>query len=264
MTSEEFIRQQINCGYKVHFNDEVWWQKRAPFFYKPVNFLQKINPGESRPSIFKSFFGYSHLVHEKQYANKYWPVMLLSYEKLREFDISSLPSSKRARVRKGLRLTDIKKIENIDSVIENIKNICISTAMRTRHGLPPEYYVKRFKKWRSWITRLFNLSKGDWWGSFYQGTLIAYIYAFQIDDTMLISAAKSHSNNLDKCPNDALLFSLLNYCKNLHDCKKVIFGDWSKDAQSLNEFKMKFGFKKKDLPLYVRYNPAVSLIKKIR
>ena len=220
MTSKEFIEQQIAAGYKIHFYRGVWWEKKEPFFYKPVVSLEKILPHESTPVLLKSFLGYSHLVSDKKLATKYWSVMLLNHEKLKDFGLKSLSSSKRARVRKGLRLTEVKKIENIESIIEDIKNICISQAKRTRHGLPPEYYIKHYNKWRSSIKREFALLKREWWGIFYNDSLIAYNYGVLVDDTMFIFTAKSHADFLDKCPNDALLFTFLNYCKSLNSCKK--------------------------------------------
>lgn len=264
MTTEEFVKQQIKVGYKIHFNNGVWWQESAPFFYKPVNFFQKLQPGESKPKRLKSFLGYSHLVKDKQMANKYWSVLSLQEKRLKEFSISSLSSSKRAQVRKGLKLTEIRKIESIEPLIEDMKNINISAAIRTNHGKPAEYYSNSFEKWKSLIIRAFNLTKGEWWGSFYQDVLIAYIYAIHIDDIMYISAAKSHTDTLNKCPNDSLIFSFLDYCKNLNDCKRVIYGDWSEDAPSLNEFKRKYGFEKEDLSVYVAFNPLISLVKKIK
>ena len=262
MRAEEFIKQQITTGHEIHFNKGIWWQRIAPFFYKPVVQFQETMPGKSAPAFFKSLSGYSHLVSDKKLANKYWSVMLLDHEKKKEFTIKSLSSSKRAQVRKGLRLTEIKKIENIEPVIEDIKNICISQARRTLHGLPPEYYIKHYKKWRIWITKEFNLPKREWWGSFYQGSLIAYNYSVQVDDAMAIYTAKSHTDFLDKCPNDALVYTFLDYCKSLDNCKKIIYGEWSREAGSLNEFKRKYGFERVDFPVYAKYNPLVLLCKK--
>ncbi len=261
MTSKEFIEQQIAAGYKIHFNEGVYWQRVAPFFYKPVLHLEEIVPGKSHPKLVKSFFGYSHLVSNKQSANKNWFVMLLSHEKLKEFNIKSLSSSKRARVRKGLKLTEVKKIENIEYEIEDLKNICISTAIRTKAGKPPEYYTKSYNKWREWITKEFALPKREWWGSYCKGMLIAYFYSVQINDTIFIFAAKSHTDFLNKCPNDALFYTFLDYCKNLETCRQVIFGDWGKNTPTLNEFKQKYGFEKVCLPMYAKYNPLVHIMK---
>jgi hypothetical protein len=263
MTSEEYIQKQISVGAEIHFNEGVWWSKIAPFFYKPANPFQVVESGKSRPKMRKALLGYSHIVNDKKAANRYWSVLQMNQERLKKFEMKSLSSSKRAQVRKGLKLTEIKAIENIETVIEDIKNICVSAALRTQHGKPPEYYTTHYNEWKSWIIKLFKLSGGEWLGSFYNGALIAYYYTVQIEDTMIIQAAKSHTDFLDRCPNDALLYVFLSNCRNLNDCSTVIFGDWSNDAPSLNIFKQKYGFEKTDLPGYVKYNPLVYAIKKV-
>ncbi len=263
MEEEEYIKQQISSGYTIHHHDGVYWQKFAPFYYKPVLRLAEITPGESRPSSLKSIFGYSHVVPEERHGNKIWSIMLLSEDKLSEYSMKSISSSKRARVRKGLKNTTIKRIDQIGALIDDIQEVCISAAKRTGHAKPPEYYVSHYNEWRSFIEREFALPQRDWWGVFDESRLIAYYYAYLVDDTMFINAAKSHTNFLTKCPNDYLLFTFLEYCRDLNDCKKVIFGDWTPNAPSLNQFKEKYGFEKTDLPFYTRYNPLIFLAKKI-
>lgn len=259
MKAEDFINQQIKAGYKIHFHQGVWWEKVNPFIYKPVLPLQKIFTGKSKPKLAVSFLGYSHCVPEGCYANKVWSVMEIDYDCLSDFSIKSLSSSKRGRVRKGLRLLEFKKIEDVESVIDDIKNVCISTAKRTKHGKSPHYYVKHYKEWKSFMINEFSLPQREWCGVFYKDILIAYLYGYQIDNTMVISATKSHSDFLNKCPNDALLFTFLEYCKSLPGCKKVFFGDYVYAVPSLNEFKKKYGFEKVNLPVYANYNPLVRL-----
>jgi hypothetical protein len=263
MKAEQYIEQQIKAGYKIHLHDGVWWQQYAPWFYRPVVPLQKLTPGSVRPSRLLSVLGYSHLVDDPEIANKYWPVMMLKEESLELFSISALSSSKRARVRKGLKLNEVRKIANIDPVITEMQQICISAAKRTGHGRPPEYYVKNAGEWEAFMRKEFAIPGREWWGAFQGDVLVAYYYAYLVDETMFISAAKSHSDYLQNCPNDALLFSFLEFCRGLEDCRRVIFGDWS-DAPSLNEFKERYGFQKVDLLMYTTLNKIVKWARKIK
>jgi len=261
MKAEEFIQQQIKAGYKIHFNDGVWWQKVAPLFHKPVLPYQGISPRESRPKIARSFFGYSHCVPKDFLANKVWSVMLLNKEKLKNFSIHKLSKKRRESVRKGLRNVEVRRIENIVSVIEDMRDVCVSTAQRTRHGKPPRYYLKNYYEWKSYILRLFDLPNREWWGAFYRGKLVAYRYAYLIENTMYSDTNKSHSQFLKEKPNDALLFTFIEYCKSIPNCEILRLGDWSKNNQGINEFKMKYGFEKVDLPVYANYNPLIRLAK---
>lgn len=259
MTPEEFIKQQIDSGHKVHYSKNVWWEKMAPFYYKPAMVFKEIEPGESRPRILRFYLKYSHVVRNIEASNKRWPVMLLTTGKLNEFSLKSLSSSKRSQVRKGLKFNEIKKITDIESVVDNIRDICISTAKRTNHGKPPSYYLKEYDSWRSWLLKEFSLPFREWWGAYYKETLIAYIYAVPINDTTFIYTAKSHTDHLDKCPNDALIYTFLDYCRGIDSCKQIIYGDWAKDAESLNKFKEKFGFEKREVPMYEWLNPVIKL-----
>lgn len=259
MKAEDFINQQIKAGYKIHFHQGVWWEKVAPFFYKPVLPYQEISPRESRPRLARSFFGYNHCVPDSRYAKKVWPVTFLCEEKLKNFSIRKLSLKTKRSVRKGLKNVNVRRIEIIDNVIEDMKDICISTAERTKHGKPPHYYLKNYNEWKVYIFRLFNLPNREWWGAFCEGKLVAYIYAYKIGDTMYVDTHKSHTEFLKLKPNDALYFTFIEYCKNLLDCNSVNSGDWNKINKGVNVFKMKYGFEKVDLPVYTNYNPFVSL-----
>jgi hypothetical protein len=260
MKAEEFIRQQIEAGYTVHFHDNEWWQKMAPFYYRPVLPLRAFAPG-SRPKMVRSLLGYSHIVKEEEHANKHWSIMLLQNEKFRDFSIKGLPESKRKRIKKGLRLNEVRRIEDIGPVLEDMRKICIAVAIRTEHGKPPEYYTRSYDKWKKFMTTEFSLPGREWWGTFHEGSLIAYHYAVHIDDTMYHIATKGHADFLDRCPNDALIFTFLDYCRGLEGCEQVHTGDWCKDKPSLNRFKEYFGFERVDLPVYAWRNPLLRFVR---
>ncbi len=265
MTSKEYIEQVIAIGhgfYDIHQNDDIWWIKVAPFFYRPVDVMQTIEIGQAKPKPHKALLGYCHMLTNNNNANKTWSMLFLSELKLNSFEIKSLSSSARAQVRKGLRLNDIKKIDNIEPLLEDMREICISKAQRTQHGRPPEYYND---KWKKEIMKEFSVDKNakDRWGAFHQGSLIAFMNTVLVEGTMFISFAASHTDHLDKCPNDALIFTILNNCREMKECKNVQFGDWS-DVPSLNKFKQKFCFEKVDFPVYAKYSIFIPIAKNMQ
>jgi hypothetical protein len=259
MTSKEYIEQQIAAGYDIHFHDGVWWQKKAPFFYQPVHFFQKLVPGEAKPKLLKSFLGYSHLVNNNRYANKKYQAMILSATKLRQFSLECLPQKRRTKVRKGFRLLEVGRINDLKDVIDDIKDICISMSKRTHHGFSPQYYVDNYKKWKSFMLKEFGLPNREWWGAFYKDQLVAYTYSFLIEKTMYGSVLKSHTDYLNMCPNDALEFTLIEHCKNLKYCTEINVGDVS--IQSIDKFKESFGYERVYLPMYAKYHPFVFIAK---
>lgn len=270
MTSEEFIKRVLEIGYDVHFNDGVCWMEIKPFFYGPANPYQVIEPGKAKPRLYKALLGYRHYVSDERFANRHEALMILNDERLSKFGIESLTSSKRAQVRKGLKLTKIRKIEMIEPVIEDLREIETSKARRIKEVKRPEYYLEHYEKWRAWTIKQFEVDKGrkEYWGSFYFNTLIAIMKINMIDDTMIINYVASHSEHNDKCPTDALLFSVLEYSKNLAGCKKVSYGGWDKRRPTLNKYKENYGFERFDVPVYAKFNlhiiPVVEKILEVK
>ena len=94
MREEEYAKQQIKIGRKLHFNDSTWWEEFAPFYYKPTFLLRKL-PLNTHPNKLKSWIGYSFPVINVEHASDVWNIMGLTYEDLRSFNINSLRSSKK-------------------------------------------------------------------------------------------------------------------------------------------------------------------------
>jgi hypothetical protein len=239
-----------SAGYSVHAHGDVWWQKVAPFYCKPVDPVRALLPGSEVPGLRHSIIGYSHLVSDRRHATHTWSIMLLRPIRLRDVSIERLKLGRRTSVRKALKQVEIRRIDAIGPVLDRLNEISISTAQRTGHGQPPEHYTKRRNEWADFMIREYSIANREWWGGWVDNKLVAYFYAYQIAKTMYISAAKSHSDYLKLRPNDALIFSFLEYCRDLVACEQVVYGDWSPDVPSLNEFKEQFGFEKTDLPVY--------------
>jgi len=251
------------AGYSVHLHAGVWWQKVAPFYCKPVDPLRELLPRSSVPGLRHSLIGYSHLVPDRRHATRTWSIMLLPPERLRDFSIERIKLGRRTSVRKALKQVEIHRIDAIAPVLDRMSEISISTAQRTGHGQPPEYYTKNRKEWTDFMIREYSIPGREWWGAYVDNKLAAYFYAYLIASTMYISAGKSHSDCMKLRPNDALVFSFLEYCRDLTGCKQVVYGDWAPNAPSLNEFKEQFGFEKSDLPVYRYERVSFGLLSKL-
>jgi|LGVE01.1.fsa_nt_gb hypothetical protein len=250
------------ADYKVHKRDGIWWLQVAPFFCKPVDPFRTIRPLQSAPKLQYSLLGYSHPVPDTALSTKTWAVMYMGPNCLSAFGIAQLKPKRRSSVRKALRHVEIKQIEEIKPMLDSMNEICISVAKRTGHGKPPDFYIKKRQEWERFMVKEFSIVGREWWGAYAEGQLIAYFYAYLINATMFISAAKSHSDFLGLLPNDAFVFTFLEYCRELEGCKRVVYGDWSPDAPSLNQFKARYGFERKDVPEYRHERISFSLLEK--
>ena len=249
-------------GYCVHRNDGVWWLQVGPFFCKTLDPMLALLPQSSRPKFQYSMLGYSHVVSDPNLATRTWPVMSLSKERISNFEVGQLKPRKRTSVRKALRQVEVRRIEAIEPVLDTLNEICVSAAQRTGNGKPPEYYLQKRQEWECYMVREFSIPNREWWGAYAEGRLVSYYYAYLIRTTMHIDAAKSHSNYLHLLPNDALLFTFLEYCRDLKSCDQVIFGWWSPDAPTLNRFKETYGFERKDVPVYRHERVSFKLLSK--
>lgn len=250
MNEASAARCLASAGYRVHNSRGVWWLQMPTGFCKPVNPLRPMLPSATSPRYSQSFLGFSHPTKSLEFANHRWDVMAIEEKALREFEIDRLKRKRRTAVRKALRNLRIDPITNIDAALSEMNAICISAAERTGHGLPADYYRTHRKRWETFMKNEFQISGREWWGVWYESRLIAYLYAFLIDKTMHISATKSHSDELRQRPNDAVVYSFLEYCRDHDECVEVVFGDVSLDNPSLNQFKEQFGFRRRSIPIY--------------
>ncbi len=249
MRELEYVEQERSLGASVHLSDGVWWRWLSPSFCKPAFPFKQLTPGEAGPSWHLSLLGYSHQVRSAAEANTYSRRMVLDGEALREFGMQSLKSSKRARIRKGIRLLSIKPIDDLERNLPDLQQINISQAVRTQHGLPPEYYSDQYDVWRRKQIVLSKLPGRLWMGAFSEDNLIAYIYGYQVEHVFVIDTAKSHTDHLAKCPNDGLLFKVLELARDLPGCRAVHHGGGG-ERPTLQKFKELYGFKDTLQPVY--------------
>lgn len=181
----------------------------------------------------------------------------------KSFGIEYLPSSRRSKVRRGEKKTQVKRITNLESLIKDVQQIVISTRMRTGVGLPASYYSQYYNKWRDDMLKLFEMEDRPWWGVFCDGRLIAYYQTTVLEDMLFINAAKSHSDFLSNYPNDVLLYTVLCDAFNERGCRFVEFGDWSLTDSNLTYFKESYGFRRYEFPIYRHLSPLARPAYKI-
>ena len=142
--------------------------------------------------------------------------------------------------------------------MEDVRQIVISTRLRTGVGLPVSHYTDHFAEWRRSILKLFAMKDRPWWGGFVDGRMVAYYQTTLLDDMLTIGAAKSHTDFLANCPNDAILYAVMEEAFNRMGCRCVEYGDWSPEDERLQFFKQSYGFVKCDLPEDIHLNPLAG------
>ena len=251
-------------GYSLHRHEGIWWQQQSPFHCKPAIRLEEISPGEARPWWFRSLAGYSHAVPEGAPANSVITMMMLRREQGKPFGLEDLSSRRRSQVRRGLKKTEVKRIDDLEPLMEDVRQIVISTRMRTGVGLPVSHYTDHFDGWKKSILKLFAMEDRPWWGGFIDGRLVAYYQTTLLEDMLSIGAAKSHSDFLANCPNDAILYVVMEEAFNRMGCRCVEYGDWSPEDERLQYFKQSYGFAKHEFPEHIHLNPLARPVLRLR
>lgn len=258
-------------GSKLHQNDGVWWLQVTPFICRPAIRHERIHTGHARPCLRQSLLGYSHLTTNACTSNSTRAIVGMARTSTKPFTLDELSSRRRSTIRRGMKVTDIKCIADLNPYKDDIQSILISNRDRTLVGLPSSYYMQHFNDWWRKALILFSMKDRLWWGAFVDERLIAYFHTTCIEDRLLIGAAKSHSDYLNRNPNDVLLYNVMDYAFNKMQCNFIDYGGWSPSDDKLMYFKQSYGFKKIDLPQYVHIRcyakPALlarSLIRKRR
>lgn len=266
MTVEEFCEQEIRLGLRIHRNDGVWWRERAPFYYRPAYEFQEVVPDSATPSPRRALAGYVHVVPGGHHANAARSVMALDRRgDAAPYTISELTSrNTRNHIRRGLKECEIRRIDDLRAIIQELQAINIATRRRTGVGLPEEYYVTSFNTWKRNMLALFDLPGREWWGAYQDGRLIAYIHAYLVGDVMTLNAAKSLTEALRFHPNDALVYSATEAWLNALKCRRIVYGDFATQDPALNHFKKGFGYARLDIPAYEYLTPPGKLFALLR
>ncbi|MBX3423891.1 MAG: hypothetical protein KF752_20225 [Pirellulaceae bacterium] len=246
MPPEEYIAAKRKTGCRLHEHDGVWWETTRWGYCKPALPFQELVPGVTKPRLSEAFIGYTHRVSEAYPASGHWHALLMQAETIANWTVEhSVDSKRRNLIRKGLKLNEVRVIEDIEPYRDSFSQIAISTAIRNQRGYPAEYYRDQNDEW--WESMRAVASYSEVWGAFHQDTLAAYFSIQVAGQRAVIDGAKSATESLNVCPNDALLCTFLQSCRQ-RSIEEIWYGHWSLDKPSLNQFKQSFGFEDVRVP----------------
>lgn len=260
MSVDEFAEQEIVLDVKIHRQDDTWWRQKYPQFCVPLIPFRSVSERQ-KPAFSSSLLGYSYFTDGLDYDRE---ESVMAREK-RGFDISELSSNRRSKVRRGLKRNEIFIADEIEPHLEQMKAVVISARKRTGAGKPIEYYQTNYQEWRDTMLKLARMKDRKFWLAYQGEQLAAYFHTTQIEDMLIINAAKSHTDFLSNYPNDALAHEVIDYACNYQKCNYIVYGHWVEGDISLNKFKESFGFTRKVLKerIVTRLPIKKHLLKKI-
>ncbi|MDS4068159.1 MAG: hypothetical protein RKO24_00890 [Candidatus Competibacter sp.] len=252
LTEADYVKQQQSLGRRIHEHDGVFWEEVYPFYCKPAFVYRAFDPGTARPARWRSLLGYSHQVCARERGNRTVPFMVLERERLDDFGLMKLPTKKRNQVRRALEHCAIQPITDLELVLERLREINLSQAVRQEQGAgaeaPARRYTEEAEAWRAQIRREFALEEREWWGAFVDGALVAYLRTYQVDGIRIIQQTKADTAYFKFHPVDALYYEVLSRAATDATCQRIVNGD--PRHESLNHFKEQFLFRAVEYPYY--------------
>lgn len=265
LTEADFVKQQQALGRRIHQHDGVFWEEVYPFYCKPAFVYKAFDPGTARPARLRSLLGYSHQVLTPGLGNRTVPFMVLDRPGLDGFGLMKLPPKKRNKVRRALEHCEVKPITDLETVLERMREINLSQAVRQEQGagaeVPPRRYTEEAEDWRAQIRQEFALEGREWWGAFVDGVLAAYLRTYQVDGIRVIQQTKAHTDYFKFHPVDALYYAVLSTAAADSNCQRIMNGD--PRHGSLNHFKEQFLFKAKEYHYHSSNAWLVNTVKRL-
>jgi hypothetical protein len=248
MTKEEYIEGKKKAGLDLHLHQGVWWEKTKFGYCKPA---LNYHSTDKRPSFLNSLVGYNIRVDNPKKSVGTWSPFVMDEETLKNWSLETLKSGNRKRrIKKGLKNNEVKKIENIQEYKADFARILKSTAIRNGHGHDPEFYNLDNTVWWENILKVANYT--EFWCSFHEGQMSAYICLHVMENIVIYDGVKSDTDLLHTCPVDAINHAILLYLKNLGNIDEVWYGGKS-NRESLDSFKESYGFKVVQIPYSIRF-----------
>lgn len=250
MTKEEYIKAKMSAGHELHFNDGVWWQNTKRGYCKPALLLDEIDTGKARPTLSKSYVGYNHRINDASKATGFWEPFVLNREVISNWSMEGLKSgNRRRRIKKGLKMNEVRVVENLEEYRSDISRLLTSTAIRNGHGNPPEYYDESKSAW--WDTIMKVSKYTEFWCSFHENKLAAYICLHVMGNRVDVDGVKSDTDLLPTCPIDAILHHIITDLGERSGIDEMWYGGKS-NRPTLDKFKTSYGFEVVQVPYQIK------------
>lgn len=250
MTAQEYVDARRAAGFRLHYHDGMWWENDRWGYCKPAILYERADIGTQAPSWRRCAIGYSHRVREGEPNSGEWLSVIMRQPQISQVSLDAVEGKRRNCIRKGLRCCQVALISDLAPYRNDMTEIAISTAIRNGRGFPADYYRRENDRWWDSVRRMAPYT--EFWGALHEGHMIAYLAIHVAGHRAIIDGAKSMTEHLNQCPNDALVYTFLESCRERGTVEEIFYGGWSSDKPTLNRFKESFGFSVEKIPFLRR------------
>jgi len=252
---EDRVVADRKMGERFHFFNGVWWRRVKPFFYLPASFLLPLRPHESPPSPWIALGGYYHVVPDGTLSNG--SIVTNEVSDPGKFQLEMLKQSKNgprkvARDREGLSVLAIRRVVNLDDLLNDGYRVFRDWEQRTVALWSKDIQTASFRRWAD---RVFHHPYDLLLGAYFKDRLVAFALMKATDGVAnLANTYGDHSiyKTLRISPTTVLNYAYIKICGQSAGIHKAINGLRS-NKDSLEHYKTELGIATSAIPLSFVY-----------
>lgn len=244
LTEKELAEHRRREGARViEHGGHYWEQTGAPGFFQPVHLLARLTAEQAtRPTSLSWGYRAALTPESSQVANGKVPVVRLP--DLASYDLPSLSSNRRNKLRKCQRLVQIVQVTGPALLLEQGYDVVVDALSRTKHKKPPSR-----ERYASDIQKYFE---GTHWcvlAGLVDGRLGGYLDGYVVDGIGYGVNAYYASWALPTNLSTGLVFEFAQVCRRLGGVHTIVGGLDAREAPQLGQFKDDMGFIVEPVPI---------------
>jgi hypothetical protein len=226
----------------IEHGGRYWEEAGAPGFFQPVHLLAQLTPEEAtRPTPLSWGYRAALTPEDAEAANGSIPVMRLA--NLASYDVNSLSSSRRNRLRKCQRLVRIVQLTGPDLLEAQGYELVVEALSRTGHRKPPsrEDYVAEVRRY----------FEGNQWcvlAGLIDGRLGGFRISYAVDGVAYGVNSYYATWALPTNISTGLVFEFAQLCRRTPKVRLLVSGLHSREDATLGQFKEDMGFVLEHMP----------------
>jgi hypothetical protein len=232
----------------ISHGGHYWEQSGAPGFFQPVHLLARLTPEEAtRPTPLG--WGYRAALTPESSGAANGAVPVVRSPDLERYDLHSLSSNRRSKLRKCQRLVRIVQLTGPALLEEQGYELVVDALSRTQH--------KRVPSRASYLAQVRSYFRGSHWcvlAGLIDGRLGGYLDGYVVDGVAYGFNAYYATHALPTNLSTGLVFEFAQICRRLGNARTLVIGLHTPEAPQLIQFKDEMGFIVDPIPIRWKMN----------
>ena len=258
MTIDELAAFEKAVGTKVVNVNGVWWRETKPFFFRPLNIMEELQPNNRHYPKKSILGGVQHRVQTGEPSNSVLNYFV--FGDLNSYSIDNFNTKKRWEIRKGINNFSIRPVTDFEEYLNAGYEVYLSFYNRTKY----KYKKDRIQKNRfgEWAEILFKFPKILLLGAYQKEKLAAVSISYSINDSIHYTTFFPKTEALPLNVSDAMLHYMRERAKDCENAKYIVWG-MATGNKNIDRHKLYRGCELVPFSAYFQLNPLVLQYMKI-